>query len=128
LLMTSKSVCVMPGPPLRGILSPPQTSITWIVKSASSRLKHAARLSPPDSMKRSWGLNFACSSSRASRFEEISSRMAACGQPPVSTARMRSAGSAPCLVRNSPSSFVKMSLVRETRRKYFLKEVKIYDR
>ncbi|KAB2653386.1 MAG: outer membrane beta-barrel protein [Verrucomicrobia bacterium] len=39
----------MPGPPLRGILSPPQTSITWIVKSASSRLKHAARLAIADS-------------------------------------------------------------------------------
>ena len=28
LLMTSRSDCVMPGPPLRGILSPPATSIT----------------------------------------------------------------------------------------------------
>ena len=28
LLMTSRSDCVMPGPPLRGILSPPATSMT----------------------------------------------------------------------------------------------------
>ena len=28
LLMTSKSAWVTPGPPLRGILSPPQTSMT----------------------------------------------------------------------------------------------------
>ena len=41
----------------------------------------------------------------------MSSRMAACGQPPVSTARIRSGSSAWCFVRNSPSSLVKMSFV-----------------
>ena len=83
-------------PPLRGILSPPATSMTWMVKSASSRLKQAARLSPPDSIRRMSGWNFWWSSSSASRLAEMSSRMAACGQPPVSTARMRSAGKASC--------------------------------
>ena len=34
---------------MRGILSPPATSMTYIVRSASSRLKLAAKLSPPDS-------------------------------------------------------------------------------
>ena len=31
LLMTNRLVCVMPGPPLRGILSPPATSMAWMV-------------------------------------------------------------------------------------------------
>ena len=51
LLITSRSACVTPGPPLRGILSPPHTSMTYTMKSASSREKLAARLSPPDSSK-----------------------------------------------------------------------------
>lgn len=42
---------------------------------------------------------------------EISSRIAACGQPPVSIARIRSAGRASLRMRNSWSSLVKMSLV-----------------
>ena len=41
----------------------------------------------------------------------MSSRTAACGQPPVSMATMRSGVRAPCLVRNSASSRVKMSFV-----------------
>ena len=41
----------------------------------------------------------------------MSSRMAACGQPPVSTARMRWGGRAPLLTKKSPSSWVKMSFV-----------------
>jgi hypothetical protein len=36
LLITSRSERVMPGPPLRGILSPPATSITWIETSSGS--------------------------------------------------------------------------------------------
>ena len=65
---------------------------------------------------------------RVRRLTEMSSRTAAWGQPPVSTATIRSlvllayvlpinqnmysyAGRALCLVRNSPSSRVKMSLV-----------------
>jgi hypothetical protein len=51
------------------------------------------------------------SSSHACRFAEMSSRIAACGQPPVSTAEIRSVGSAPFRFRNSQSSRVKMSLV-----------------
>ena len=41
----------------------------------------------------------------------MSSRIAACGQPPVSTARIRSAGRASLRTRNSASSRVKMSFV-----------------
>ena len=41
----------------------------------------------------------------------MSSRTAACGQPPVSMARIRGEGRAECRVRNSASSRVKMSLV-----------------
>ena len=45
----------------------------------------------------------------------MSSRTAVCGQPPVSTARIRSAASASWRTRNSASSFVKMSLVTTAR-------------
>src|SRR6185436_9680683 len=48
LLITSRSDLTMPGPPLRGILSPAATSITYSVRSDNSGLKVAARLSPPD--------------------------------------------------------------------------------
>ena len=41
----------------------------------------------------------------------MSSRIAACGHPPVSTALILPASKASCRVRNSPSSRVKMSLV-----------------
>src|SRR5215470_4924347 len=112
LLITRRSERVTPGPPLRGILSPPETSMTYIDASTSSGLKLAARLSPPDSrntMSRS-----ACrvdSSSSASKFIEASSRMAVCGHPPVWTPMMRSSGNAWLRTRNSMSSRVKMSLV-----------------
>ncbi len=42
----------------------------------------------------------------ASRFTEASSRIAVCGQPPVSTPTIRSGGSTPRRVRNSASSRV----------------------
>lgn len=41
----------------------------------------------------------------------ISSLIAACGHPPVSTARILSSGNAPCFIKNSPSSFVNISFV-----------------
>jgi hypothetical protein len=44
-------------------------------------------------------------------FALISSRMAACGQPPVSMARIREAGRARFLIKNSWSSRVKISFV-----------------
>ena len=69
------------------------------------------QLPPPDSQRRMSALNKLESSSRGPRLMLISSRIAACGQPPVSTARILSSGSAPCFIRNSPSSFVNMSLV-----------------
>jgi len=46
---------------------------------------------------------------------EMSSRMAACGQPPVSIARIRDAGRALFRMRNSWSSRVKMSFVTVAR-------------
>ena len=107
----NRSDCVTPGPPFRGILSPPETSITYIIKSAKSLLKLAARLSPPDSISNNSVLNFACSFSRAPKLAEKSSLIAACGHPPVSIAAILSAGSASFLVRNSPSSRVKISFV-----------------
>jgi len=48
-------------------------------------------------------------------FADISSLIAACGQPPVSMARIRSAGRARFFMRNSWSSRVKMSLVTVAR-------------
>lgn len=66
---------------------------------------------PPDSHSSKSALYKFDSSSRGPRFILMSSRIAAWGQPPVSTARMRSSGSAPCLIKNSPSSFVKISFV-----------------
>jgi hypothetical protein len=63
-----------------------------MVRSLSSGLKVAARLSPPDSMNTMSALGNSLSMrSTASRLMEQSSRMAVCGQPPVSTPRMRSA-------------------------------------
>ena len=92
LLTTSRSLRVIPGPPLRGMSSPPATSITKICTSASAGLKIAVRLSPPLSTStRSSGARPRSSSATASRLAETSSRIAVCGQPPVSTARIRSA-------------------------------------
>lgn len=54
------------------------------VKSANSLLKSAARLSPPDSSRIKLHPCFIVSSSQASMFAVISSRIAACGQPPAS--------------------------------------------
>ena len=51
LLMINRSDFVIPGPPLRGILSPAETSITYKVKSDNSGLNVALRLSPPLSKK-----------------------------------------------------------------------------
>src|SRR5271165_4474735 len=67
-----------------------------MVRSASSGEKVAARLSPPDSIRtRSRSGNFFCICATAARLMEASSRMAVCGQPPVSTPSIRSAGRAP---------------------------------
>ena len=97
----------MPGPPLRGMSSPAATSMTKICTSASAGEKIAVRLSPPLSTKTtSSGPVAASSSSTASRLEEMSSRIAVCGQPPVWTAAIRSSGSTPVERRNSASSVV----------------------
>ena len=71
------------------------------------REKVAARLSPPDSIStRSSPGNFARMSATAARFIEASSRIAVCGQPPVSTPAMRSGVSEPERTRNSASHLV----------------------
>ena len=51
LFINNKSDLVIPGPPFLGILSPADTSITYIDKSTSSGLKLDAKLSPPLSTK-----------------------------------------------------------------------------
>uniref|UniRef100_A0A7C8ZPW6 Uncharacterized protein n=1 Tax=Opuntia streptacantha TaxID=393608 RepID=A0A7C8ZPW6_OPUST len=72
-------------------------------------------MAPPDSQRSMSVLYKFESSSSGPRFILISSRIAACGQPPVSTARILSSGSAPCLIKNSPSSLVNISLVTAAR-------------
>ena len=68
LLITSRSARAIPGPPLRGMSSPPATSITKICTSARAGEKIAVRLSPPLSTNtRSSGPVAASSSSTASR-------------------------------------------------------------
>ena len=51
LLTTSRSEKVTPGPPLRGTLSPPATSMTKICTSTRPEENVAVRLSPPDSTR-----------------------------------------------------------------------------
>lgn len=68
-------------------------------------------LPPPDSQRSISALYKFESSSRGPRLMLISSLIAACGQPPVSTARILSSGRAPCFIKNSPSSFVNISFV-----------------
>ena len=71
------------GPPLRGILSPAATSITYSVRFDSSGLNVAARLSPPLSTNMMSRLsNAAVRRDIASRLIDASSRIAVCGQPP----------------------------------------------
>ncbi|KEH11242.1 hypothetical protein GY14_01165 [Delftia tsuruhatensis] len=78
-----------------------------MVRSDSSGLKVAARLSPPLSMKTmSASGNWRSMRSTASRLMEASSRMAVCGQPPVSTPMMRSGGRASATVSRRWSSLV----------------------
>src|SRR6266700_4107708 len=102
LLITSRSERVIPGPPLRGTLSPPATSMTYIEASTSSGLKLAARLSPPLSKKRiSSRGNRSFMRSTASKLIDASSRIAVCGHPPVSTPMIRSEVKASLRTRNS---------------------------
>ena len=92
---------MMPGPPFVGILSPADADH---IDSEIGKLwlKVAARLSPPNSIKtRSSPGKRRRISATAARLSEASSRMAVCGQPPVSTPVMRSGASAPERVRNS---------------------------
>src|SRR5262245_102084 len=107
LLITSKSLLQMPGPPLRGILSPSATSMTKMKRSASSREKTAVRLSPPDSTRTSSSSgNCRWKLATALRLALASSRMAVWGQPPVWTPTIRSSGSTSRRERNSASSCV----------------------
>ncbi|SSS43418.1 Uncharacterised protein [Acinetobacter baumannii] len=107
LLIISKSDLVIPGPPLRGIFSPPATSMTYKVKSESSGLNVAAKLSPPLSIiMSSKPSNFSHRSSIAAKLIEASSRIAVCGQPPVSTPTIRSGDIASLRVKKFESSLV----------------------
>ena len=86
----------MPGPPLRATSPPPATSRTKNWASTSAGENVAVRLSPPDSTStRSTGSKSRSRSSTANRFWVTSSRIAVCGQAPVSTARIRSGASTP---------------------------------
>jgi hypothetical protein len=77
------------------------------VRSESSGLKVAARLSPPlSTMMRSRSVNSFINPSIAERFMDASSRIAVCGQPPVSTPRILSGLSASLRIRKSASSRV----------------------
>lgn len=97
----------MPGPPLRGIFSPCATSMMEMNRSASSGLNAAARLSPPLSIRmKSRSGNRLSRSSITSKFIEASSRIAVCGQPPVSMPMIRSSGRQPVFKRMRASSAV----------------------
>ena len=77
LFINNKSDLVIPGPPFLGILSPADTSITYIDKSTSSGLKLDAKLSPPLSTKtKSKGLYLISKSKTAFLFKEQSSLIA----------------------------------------------------
>ena len=107
LLTTRRSARPMPGPPLRATSPPPATSRTKICASTRAGENVAVRLSPPDSMSTtSSGAKSRSRSSAASRLVVMSSRIAVCGQAPVSTARMRSGSSTPAERRNRASSSV----------------------
>ena len=71
MFINNKSDLVIPGPPFLGILSPADTSITYIDKSTSSGLKLDAKLSPPLSTKtKSKGLYLFSKSKTAFLFNE----------------------------------------------------------
>ena len=107
LLTTNRSARPIPGPPLRATSPPPATSSTKICASTSAGEKVAVRLSPPDSTRTtSSGAKSASRSSTASRLAVTSSRIAVCGQAPVSTARIRSGSSTPAERRKRASSSV----------------------
>src|SRR6202021_2106227 len=90
LFTTSKSHRNSPGPLLRGISSPPATSITKIHQSTRSSEKVDARLSPPDSNRiNSRPRNLASRSSPAAIFNVGPSRLTGGGQAPASTADTR---------------------------------------
>ncbi len=107
LLTSSRSARAMPGPPLRATSPPPATSRTKICASTRAGEKVAVRLSPPDSTRTTSSGAKSCSrSSTASRFAVTSSRIAVCGQAPVSTARIRSGSRTPAERRKRASSSV----------------------
>ena len=77
-----------PGPRLRGMSSPPATSITKIHQSTRSREKVEARLSPPLSIRITPRREGPSRLSAASMLSDGSSRITVCGQAPASTARI----------------------------------------
>ena len=97
---------------LRGMSSPPATSMTNIHESTRSSEKVEARLSPPDSNRiSSTPGKRASSSSPAAIFKVGSSRITVCGQAPASTADTRAGSISPERRSRSASSLVTRSLV-----------------
>ena len=98
----------MPGPPLRGILSP--AGDVDDVERQVGQLRAERRgevVAAAFDEDRCRGCRSAAPGrSTASRLIDASSRIAVCGQPPVSTPMMRSAGSASLRTRNCASSSV----------------------
>ena len=93
----------MPGPPLRGIFSP-AGDVDDVDRQvgelrAEGRGQVVAARFDQDEVERRGSV--ALMSATAARLIEASSRIAVCGQPPVSTPMMRSGGSAPARIRNS---------------------------
>jgi len=107
LFINNKSDLVIPGPPFLGILSPADTSMTYIDKSTSSGLKLDAKLSPPLSTKtKSKGWYLFSKSKTAFLFNEQSSLIAVWGQPPVSTPIFLPSSKTYLFIRKFASSLV----------------------
>ena len=108
MLITSRSERVMPGPPLRGIFSPPDDvdDVDGEVGELGREGRREVVAAGFDQDEVELRESAALMASIAARLIEQSSRIAVCGQPPVSTPMMRSSGSAPATVRRRASSLV----------------------
>ncbi len=98
----------MPGPPLRGILSPAAhvDDVEREIRQLRAESRRQVVAAALDDDQIEVGEQARVSSPMAARFIDASSRIAVCGQPPVSTPRMRSGVSAWLRIRNSASSRV----------------------
>ncbi len=82
------------GPALaRNFVSPGNVNdVDGVIRQFTAEV--GGQVSPPDSSSISSGVKLLVEFLQRQQMAEMSSRMAACGHPPVSTARMRSASSA----------------------------------